>query len=72
MSKYIVVCYAVHERKIASYDVFDSEREAVSFLTKDAKKTYEEEKNNGAASPVETASYGEAEVSSSNGEYVWT
>ena len=44
----------------------------MSFLTKDAKKTYEEEKNNGAASPVETASYGEAEVSSSNGEYVWT
>ncbi len=72
MTKYVVICYALHERRIVSYDVFDSKREAASFLAKDAKKTYEEENNNGDASPVETVSYGEAELSSSDGKYVWT
>lgn len=27
MTKYVVICYALHERRIASYHVFDSERE---------------------------------------------
>ena len=38
MTKYVVICYALHERRIVSYDVFDSKREAASFLAKDAKK----------------------------------
>lgn len=72
MTKYVVICYALHERRIASYHVFDSEREAASFLAKDAKKAYEEESKNGDVSLIETVSYGVAELSSSDGKYVWT
>ena len=34
--KYVVVCYSVHNKEIASYDAFDNEEDAYSFLEKDA------------------------------------
>ena len=30
--KYVVICYSVHNKEIASYDTFDSEEEADAFL----------------------------------------
>lgn len=46
MKKYVVICYAVHEKEIASHDAFDNEDDAYAFLEKDAQNTYEEEMNN--------------------------
>ena len=61
MKKYVVICYAVHEKEIASHNAFDNENEmhkhhshnafdnendAYAFLEKDAQNTYEEEINN--------------------------
>ena len=44
--KYVVICYSVHGKEIASYDSFDNEDNAYVFLEKDAQNTYEEEVNN--------------------------
>ena len=41
--KYVVICYAVHNQEISSYDIFTSENEAYDFLDKDAENTYKEE-----------------------------
>lgn len=46
MKKYVVICYSVHEKEIASHDSFDNEDDAYAFLEKDAQNTYEEEMNN--------------------------
>ena len=46
MKKYLVICYAVHEKEIASHDIFDNEDDAYAFLEEDAQNTYEEEVNN--------------------------
>ena len=32
MKKYIVICYAVHEKEIASHNAFDNENDAYAFL----------------------------------------
>ena len=45
MKKFVVICYAVHEKEIASHDAFDNEDGAYAFLEKDAQNTYEEEMN---------------------------
>lgn len=34
MKKYIVICYAVHKKEIASHDAFDNEDDAYAFLEK--------------------------------------
>ena len=46
MKKYVVICYAVHKKEIASHDAFDNEDDAYAFLEKDAQNTYNEEINN--------------------------
>lgn len=72
--KYVVVCYSVHNKEIASHDVFDSLEDACIFLGKDAQNTYEEE----CANVLDkkgidfTMSDGTAYLSSCNGEYEWT
>ena len=43
--KYVVICYSVHNKEIASHDAFDNEDDAYEFLEKDAQNTYEEEYN---------------------------
>lgn len=44
--RYVVVCYAVHDKKIASSDLFETAKEAERFLMDDAENTYTEEKDN--------------------------
>lgn len=44
--KYVVICYSVHNKEIASYDAFENKDDAYAFLEKDAQNTYEEEMNN--------------------------
>ena len=44
--KYIVICYAIHNKEIIDYKSFDDEEDAYEFLEKDAKSTYENEYNN--------------------------
>ena len=46
MKKYVVICYAVHKKEIASHDAFDNEDDAYTFLEKDAQNTYDDEINN--------------------------
>ena len=43
---YVVVCYALHERKFVSNDQFETEDEAIQFIRKDAKSVYDEEYEN--------------------------
>ena len=72
--KYGVICYAVHNKNISSYDWFDDIDDAVMFLQDDAQNTYEEEAENGAGyDNVHSCVVGHyARVSSNNGEYEWT
>ena len=44
---FIVICYAIHDKKIASVDSRDTYEDAIDFLETDAKNTYEEEIANG-------------------------
>ena len=50
---YLVICYAIHNREIASIDKFDTETEAVKFLVDDATNTYNEEVANSGNNPNE-------------------
>lgn len=75
--KYVVVCYAVHNKEIASYDAFDNEDDAYNFLEKDAQNTYEEEYNNASEEDKGSIDFtisddGTAYLSSYDGEYEWT
>ena len=74
--KYIVICYSVHEKMVASHDVFNNEEDALLFLEKDALNTYEEEINNCNEEEKEQIDFtlddGIAYLSSCNGEYEWT
>ena len=75
--KYVVICYSVHNKEIASYDAFDNEDDAYAFLDKDAQNTYEEEYENSDDEGKEQIDFtssddGTAYLSSRNGEYEWT
>ena len=75
--KYIVICYAVHNKEIASYDAFDNEDDAYNFLEKDAQNTYEEEYNNASEEDKGSIDFTisddeTAYLSSYDGEYEWT
>lgn len=77
MKKYIVICYSVHEKQIASHDSFDNENDAYAFLEKDAQNTYEEEMNSASKKDKELIDFaisdnGTAYLSSYGGEYEWT
>lgn len=50
---YLIICYAIHNREVASVDKRDSYEEALDFLMKDAKNTYEEEVANSGNNPDE-------------------
>lgn len=50
---YLVICYAIHDQKIASVDQKDSYDEALDFLIKDAENTYNEEVANSGNDPSE-------------------
>lgn len=75
--KYIVICYSVHNKEIASYDAFDNKDDAYTFLEKDAQNTFEEEYNNASEKDRESIDFtisddGTAYLSSYNREYEWT
>jgi hypothetical protein len=74
--KYVVVCYSIHNKNIASYDPFDSEEDAQKFLEEDAESTYNEEVENASKEDVDNIEMevndGYALVSSCNGEYQWS
>jgi hypothetical protein len=76
--KYVVICYAVHDRRIASYDKFDDEDSARCFLREDAENTYEEELNGASdedkdSVKLDVCSSGTfAKLTSCDGDYIWT
>ena len=72
--KYIVVCYAIHEKSIASTDTFSNWNDAFEFLKKDAKSVYNEETDNGYNADIANLEIddGTAVVTSCNEEYIWT
>lgn len=77
MKKYVVICYSVHNKEIASHDTFDNEDDAYAFLEKDAQNTYEEEMNNASEEDKDSIDFtisddGTADLSSYDGEYEWT
>lgn len=76
--KWLVICYAVHERLIASKDQFDTEEDAKEFIRTDSKNTYEEELENASDADKEKISLEinedntAAKLSSHYDEYIWT
>jgi len=72
--KYIVICYAIHERNIASTDTFSNWNDAFEFIKKDANSVYNEENDNGNSENFATIEIddGTAVVTSCNEEYIWT
>jgi len=77
MKKYVVICYSVHNKDIASHDVFENKDDAYAFLKKNAQNTYEEEMNNSDKNGKEQIDFtisddGTAYLSSCDGEYEWT
>lgn len=69
MKKYVVICYSVHNKEIASHDAFENEDDAYTFLEKDAQNTYEEGKEQ---IDFTISDDGTAYLSSCDGEYEWT
>ena len=45
-TKYIVICYAIHDKFVAGHIAFDTYEEASKHLREDAQGTYEEEIEN--------------------------
>lgn len=77
MKKYVVICYSVHNKEIASYDPFENEEDAYAFLEKDALNTYEEEMNGASEEDKDSIDFtisddGTAYLSSYDGENEWT
>lgn len=71
--KFLVVCYSVHEQKIASVNPFESKGEACNFIRKDAENTFHEENISSTDGKVELEVNDEtASLSSCDGEYKWT
>ena len=50
---YLVICYAIHEKQIASVETKESYEDALDFLIKDAENTYNEEIANSGNDPSE-------------------
>lgn len=69
---FIVICYAIHDKKIASVDSRDTYEDAIDFLETDAKNTYEEEVANGGENVELDVDEGFALLTSSNGNFEWT
>lgn len=77
MKKYVVICYAVHKKEIASHDAFDNEDDAYTFLEKDAQNIYDDEINNASEEDKDSIDFtisddGSAYLPSYDGEYEWT
>lgn len=76
--KYVVICYAIHDKIIASIDTFEKETDAWEYLQKDATNTYEEERNNANEKDKSTVEldiddYSQTAILRSyNDEYQWT
>lgn len=69
--KYVVICYAIHDKEIENYEVFDTEEEAFSYLDKEVGEYYHDEIPLGFAN-MNINDYGEGYVSSLNGKCQWT
>lgn len=76
MKKYMVICYAVHNKEVASHDIFNTYDEAVEFLEKDSQSTYDEEYNGAVKEDKKKIDFtlddDSAYLSSYEGEYEWT
>lgn len=75
--KYVVICYSVHNKEIASYNPFDNEDDAYEFLEKDAQNTYEDEMNNSDEDEKSKIDFtisddGTAYLSCCDSEFEWT
>ena len=72
MKKYGVICYAVHDKDIASCDWFDDYESAKSFLEEDAQSTYEDESKDDDPDAELLIDGDFASLTSYEGEYEWT
>ena len=75
MHKFIVVCYAIHEKSIASAAPFDNYEDAVKNIKEDAKNTYNKEienSGNSANSIVLEIDEDHAELKDIPAECCWT
>ena len=74
MRKYLIICYSVHEQRVASCNVFNTEDEALDFMEKDAENTYDEELANSGMdeSCISLDIDGEYAQVCSCDEYTWT
>lgn len=51
--KYVVVCYAIHDKAVASCDMFNTEEDAMLFMLHDAHGVYDEETEQGNDAVIE-------------------
>lgn len=75
--RYVVVCYAIHEKEIASHKSFENKEDAYAFVKKDAQNTFDEELDNSTEEGknhinFENNGNGTAYLSSCDGEFKWT
>lgn len=72
---FLIICYAVHSRTVASVDKRETLEDACDFLKKDAKHVYAEEIESCDVDPndvtLEIRDY-KAIVEAYNGEFCWT
>lgn len=65
---FLVICYAVHNKEVASIDPFYTYNDALKFLKEDADNTYREEDGD----TVLDMHGDSAELKSCDGDLVWT
>lgn len=72
-TKYIVICYAIHDKGVAGHIAFDTREEASKHIHEDAQGTYDEEiKNSGNDDiTIDIASW-HATVKNNDAGYHWT
>lgn len=76
MKKYVIICYAVHDRRTASCVPADSYDQAKALLIEDAKNTYQEEYDNSLDDERESINLSiyedTAVLTSCENEFIWT
>lgn len=71
---YLVICYSVHNREVSSVDIFDDIDKARTFMCKDAKNCFDEEKNSGLSSEsnLTIMNYEDSMIVNCDDDRIWT
>lgn len=70
--KYLVICYAVHERRVASVRTSKEYEFALNEMERDAKNAFNEENANSSSKPELVIDGNTAQLTSCDGDCIWT